>query len=156
MWERLLEIVIFSITKQHRKPVDILKEFIKRDGISNIHKLNRQQEKTLKKVFWLMSGAYRNNEYVNSKLATDATHFYTVATTLLASDLISRFETKILVGKLIRFSQMIVDKAEINKNSNLKRYNALSEKHTTDISNRQERGDIFYNLIVKIRPQAPQ
>jgi hypothetical protein len=149
MWERLIELAIFTATNTHRKPTEILKEFI--GGKS----LTRQTLKTgdLKKlagVFSFLRKAYKAT-VSKTRLATDYTHFYTLATSLIGTDLLHRFSEKSLIKKLKRFADLLDRTSRLKLTSGqqeeLSKYVELSSRQTTDPSRRKDRGSIFLALI---------
>lgn len=153
MWERLLEIAIFAITKQHRKPVDVLKEFIgsRREQLETVHELGKDYLKNLREIFRFLKKAYVLSHQLSvSKLATDMTHFYTMVTTFLNSDLIRTEPFDKLVTKLVKFSDLINKNgkgAEPKIRFKIKNYLELSTKHTTDVDRRKKREESFLNII---------
>mgnify|MGYP001558239769 CR=1 FL=1 len=152
MWERLLEIAIFVITKKHRKPVDVLKGVISsREPSVKPHQLNQEHLESLRKVFRFLKQAYSSssNYLGSSKLATDMTHFYTMVTTLLNSNLIETENSDKLIDKLIIFSDLINKSKESTGKikSKIKEYLELSVKHTTDVDRRKKREDLFLEII---------
>lgn len=150
MWERLLELSIYTITDTHKKPVEILKEFISHTN-ANKYKLNIRHIKTLRKVFKYLKNAYKNTELGNTKFAADQTHFYTLITSLLSSDLINQYgET--LVTKLIAFARYVDNPSNLPKNikEDFTHYMETTARHTTDTSNRKDREDCFYKILCKI------
>ena len=83
VWERLFELALFTQSGQHKKPSDILREFIARDGESSPATLTASQVILLRNVFKFVADGYKNKEFLNSRWATDQSHFYTMATALI-------------------------------------------------------------------------
>lgn len=150
MWERLLEIAIFSITQIHKKPIDILKGFINSKDVSSTNTLKKNNIETIKEVFKLLKEAYSSTPLSKSKFATDATHFYTMVTALIKHKEL-RANAK-LIDKLIKFAE-IMEAPNPGKSQSkdikvaLKSYLELSSKHTTDVSRRNERERMFVEII---------
>lgn len=142
MWEKLLELSLFAITNEHRKPIDILKGFIS-GKTAGKNRLDRKSEKAVRQVFAFLKKAYTNARIGQSRLATDQTHFYSLATLLLTT---GRFPN-IAEGELLRKLEAValyVDRADTSGLSRsatktLKEYMEVSKKQTTDVSRRQDR-----------------
>ena len=156
MWERLLEIALFLRTGQHRKPVDILKSFIRsgRQTRSNakaqsisLAKISATEAGKLEKVFRFLSVVYSKG-LKTSKLATDQTNFYTLATTLISERLMERIDHDALVEKLLAFGR-IVDGGTRPKglNKRIESYIALSSDRTTDSERREQRSRLFKEIV---------
>ncbi len=149
MWERLIELALYSATAVHRKPTEILKEFI--GGRQLIQqKLDSKHVKKLKSVFAFLRKAYALG-LKQTRLAKDHTHFYTLATSLIATDLLTKFDETDLIRRLGRFADLLDSKPQSNLNKKQKkdveRYLDLSSRQTTDPSRRKDRGTYFLNLI---------
>jgi len=150
MWERLLEIVLFFRTRQHRKPVEILKSFISvQDAPSP--RLTPSEAKRLRDVFAFLESAYKSSALAKTRLATDQTHFYTMVTSLIGGDLLTHFENADLSRKLVAFAQMLEQPAAKPKDRPLaaaiRRYQDLSARQTTDVARRNERQKKFVEII---------
>lgn len=153
IWEKFLEIVIFSISNQHQKPIDILKGFIS-NTITGRYKLTKKTERQLRKVFRFLKFAYSDVQISNAKLAKDYTHFYTMVTTLISTDLLRKFTEPQLKKKLRPLSAIINNEKDKTKNISQKKirnYIELASKHTTDTVRRQSRNKLFYEMITSIK-----
>ena len=101
IWERLTEIALFSRTKKHRAPADILKAFIKAPREQANGRLNRDELIKLKTVFKYLATGYRKiPTFVKSKFATDQPQFYTMVTLLLSTDTMERLSPTEFIQKL--------------------------------------------------------
>lgn len=143
MWERLLELALFVRSEgKDRKPSEILKTFIKDSDSNEYYKLKREEKAVLRKTFAFLETAYKNAELRGSRLATDQTHFYTMVTALLNSDLIDRYQTADLTSKLVKFSKLLGHPTS-GGHDPLSRavdtYKNLSAEKTTDASRRKTR-----------------
>jgi hypothetical protein len=150
MWERLLEVVLFSKTKKHRKPVEILKTFISnRDPQSP--RFFKAEEKKLREIFRFLQHAYRTTDLSKTRLVTDQTHFYIMVTSLIGDDLLCNFSVPELIEKLVTFGKILDEKSLIPKNTrlnrNIKEYDELSKRQTTDVSRREQRQMKFIEII---------
>jgi hypothetical protein len=141
-WERLLEIALFSKTRRHRKPVDILKSFISKSEKNS--PLTADEIKNLKKPFKFLAGIYANSGLEKTPLATEQTHFYTMITSLIATDLLTRYEPQELTRKLVALGTKLANK---NPPKELKKYIELSSDRTTDTPRREERQKKFVELL---------
>jgi hypothetical protein len=145
MWEKLLEWALFVRSNgTHRKPTEILKSFIKKPDAPA--KLSKRERTGLTKVFCFLRAAYaKSRTLAESRLATDQTHFYTMATALLSGDLLSRFDEDTLIAKLTRFASLIEKNpdSQAGHTTSLEkavaRYRDLSTEKTTDAARRKER-----------------
>ena len=151
MWQRLFELALFVRSEgQHRKPTEILKNLIKAPGDKE-PKLSNPERAKLTTVFTFLRDAYRTSVLRDTRLATDQTHFYIMATSLLDSDLLTRFGKQELTDKLVKFGKIIEEKTPIPKGSTLKKaikgYRDISAKQTTDVSRRKDRQKNFIEAI---------
>jgi hypothetical protein len=146
MWERLLELAVFAETSNHRKPVDILKMFISSKN-ANAVQVTKQNIRKLREVFNFLEKVCRRG-LDKTKLVLDTTYFYTMVTTLLKHSDLIRKEPK-LGEKLITVSSFIQKGSHPNakQDSKLKHLMTLSAKRTTDTGNREDRGNLFLDLI---------
>jgi len=153
MWEKLLELALFVRSGgNHRKPTEILKSFIKKPDIPA--KLSSSERSTLTKAFTFMKRAYGTSPSLEkSRLATDQTHFYTMATALLGSDLLGRIDEPNLIQKITKFALLIekpydpqtAPKDELEKA--IRKYLSLSGEKTTDATRRKERQAEFVKAL---------
>jgi GGDEF domain-containing protein len=145
MWEKLLELALFVRSNgTHRKPTEILKSFIKKPDVPA--KLSKRERTILTKAFSFLKVAYgKSKPLEESRLATDQTHFYTMATALLSGDLLTRFGEDALIAKLTKFAS-VIEKAPDPQmalttpiEKSIARYRELSTEKTTDATRRKER-----------------
>ncbi|MGA7079135.1 MAG: DUF262 domain-containing protein [Terriglobales bacterium] len=153
MWEKLLELALFVRScGRHRKPSEILKTFIKSVDVKH-DRLAKTERAKLTAVFSFLHAAYNNSALGSTRLATDQTHFYIMATSLLCSDLLTRFEHDLLTRKLIKFVTLLEDFTPVEPEEMtplteaLSRYRSLSTEKTTDAVRRKERQQEFIKAI---------
>lgn len=153
MWEKLLELALFVRSGgRHRKPSEILKTFIKSVDVKH-DRLTKAERAKLNSVFSFLHEAYTNSVLGNTRLATDQTHFYIMATSLLCSDLLTRLEHDLLTRKLIKFVTLLEDFTPVAVEDvtplteALNRYRFLSTEKTTDAVRRKERQQEFIKAI---------
>ena len=95
------------------------------------------------KVFDFLKYAYSHSSQLqDSRLATDQTHFYTMATALLNSDLLGRFAGNTLTAKLAKFASLIeksIDDPKSALEKSIAKYRELSTEKTTDATRRKDR-----------------
>jgi hypothetical protein len=146
MWERMLEIVLFARTKQHRTLSQILKTFL---GTENSSKLTSEERSTLKAIFKLLRSLYARAGIKESRLAKDQPHFYTMVTAILALNLIGQYGSDDLQRRLAAMSQIIDGKAHAPRGMAkvLKEYMELSSKQTTHPGRRAARQERFAELL---------
>ncbi|HEX5757588.1 MAG TPA: DUF262 domain-containing protein [Thermoanaerobaculia bacterium] len=163
MWERLLEIALFARSRQHRKPVDILKSFISAGRSGRVTKsdptfapVSPQEIRTLRRVFRTLRVAYTATALQETTLATDQAHFYTMVTSFLDSDLMMSYSESELHRRLLRFAQILG--GETGKPSDKKlarlisRFQNLAQDRTTDSERRIERQQKFVQAIKILKP----
>jgi hypothetical protein len=156
MWERLLEVALFQRTTQHRKPVDILKSFIrssrqqkssKTPGIS-LARMSGPELAKLTRVFRFIDNAHAGG-LADSEFGTDQTHFYTLVTSLISSNLLATAAEEELIRKIVLFGKIISRKATKPKAfaKRIERYVALSLDRTTDSERRDARQKLFLEIV---------
>jgi hypothetical protein len=150
MWERLFELALFVRSSgKHRKPSEILKSFIKAPTAQQ-PKLRKEERKKLSKIFDFLANAYRTTELAKTRLATDQTHFYTMATSLLNSDLVAEYSLDDLAEALIMFGNAIDGTPPLKSKAFavlIDEYRDLSAKQTSDVSRRTRREELFNDAI---------
>ncbi len=145
MWALLFELALFVRSGHlHRKPTEILKTMIKNVGAQH-KRLSKVETSKLRAAFEFLEEAYRTSKLVDTRLATDQTHFYIMITSLLASDLLTTVPTKTLVKKLVAFGKLIGAKRV--SNADVERYLELSSKQTTDAEKRKDRQKLFVDIV---------
>jgi hypothetical protein len=153
MWEKLLELALLVRSNgTHRKPTEILKSFIKKPDVPA--KLSKKERATLTSVFSFLKSAYKiSGPLASSRLATDQTHFYTMASALLTGSLLTQFSEDALTAKLAKFATLIekapnpqeVPTTPIEKS--VARYRELSTEKTTDATRRKERQQELIKIV---------
>jgi hypothetical protein len=153
MWERLTEIALFARTGKHRAPVDILKSFIVQ-GQSNRTELRLSQDELekLRDAFAFLQEAYKDPDLGESKLATDQPRFYTMITTLLGTDVFSRFSKPELKAKLSAFAKIIDGKMKPPAPlvDTIKEYEAVSVRQTTHPGSREKRQQMLLRALESV------
>jgi Protein of unknown function DUF262 len=149
MWEKLLELALFVRSNgTHRKPTEILKSFIKKPDAPA--KLSKRERNALTTAFQFLKQAYKTSTLGDSRLATDQTHFYSMVTSLLSSDLLTRYSEDVLTKKLVKFANRIEKPPEFSTDplkQAISRYQSLSTEKTTDAARRKERQQEFIKAI---------
>jgi hypothetical protein len=152
MWEKLLELTIFTLTKEHRKPVEILKGFISRQHAGK-YSLKASDKRLLRNVFRFMKELYKVQSISQSRLATDHTHFYILATALIDTNIFDGISRAILKGKISHIANAMTSGGKGlrgHPEATFKQYMKMSEKQTTDVGKRKERMSLFKDLISTI------
>jgi hypothetical protein len=153
MWEKLLELALFVRSAgRHRKPSEILKTFIKSSGEEQA-KLSKSEREKLQDAFTFLGKAYKTSNLGTTRLATDQTHFYTMVTTLLSTDLLATVEHSVLTENLVRLAKIIEGKESItdeHMERDVKHYLSLSSEKTTDATRRKDRQEDFVKLLAML------
>ena len=133
----------------HRKPTEILKTFMK-TNLNEEKKLSPLEKSKLMRVFMFLRDAYAQSELGTSRLATDQTQFYTMATTLLGDvwDLSNDVTKPGLIKKLVAFSKLLAAKS--TNDDDMIQYLVLSSKQTTDAKKRKDRQTLFVNIVNRL------
>ncbi len=154
MWERLLELVLFVQTNQHRPPAEVLKGFIASSNSTPMKRPTSKQVTDLREVFRFIQGAYASSDLKTSSLAVNQVHFYTMATSLLGSDLMQTIQQDDLVNRLNLFGRFIdgVEAPPDDKTLKgiVKTYLAESQTQTTHVGRRDKRQKLFIGAIRSI------
>jgi hypothetical protein len=156
MRERLFEYALFSQTGAHRKPSQILKDYIsqKQSAIKPI--LNKDQLRLLTNVFKFLKECGKNKKFHDTRLATEQTHFYVLITFLMDEtrnirpENVDSFFTPGLTKKLIALDSLLAEKTRAQNTTiseKVKDYALLSAKQTTDAAKRQQRQKLFKELL---------
>jgi hypothetical protein len=159
MWQRLWELALFTATGMHRKPSQILKDFISRnEDKPNAPKLTDKQIKLITKVFKFLKEACKNPKFLKTRWATDNTHFYILATSMI--DELKQADAQSLadllplsnIEKLIKFDCIINGSLTTSDaiKSKIADYTGLSVKQTTDATKRQDRTKLFREILKAI------
>ena len=154
MWEILLELAVFSITRQHRKPVEILRGFIS-NTTANGSKMTSSNEANLRNTFNFLMDAFRDDPSLAiSRFATDQTHLYSLITGIMFNDWLNVLGVSELRRKISGLTVVFdkLDKAKVNKVA-LKamcKYIDLAKKQTTDVSKRVARAELLKEAIENV------
>ena len=143
VWEKLLEIVLFVRTGQHRTLAQVLKAFV--GGKVDQARLTSEEKAVLRRLFKFLRSVYADPEIRASKLATDQPHFYTLVTTLHT---LVDFDDS-LKGRIHEVALMVDGKraAPHGYAAKLKEYMDLSSKQTTHPGLRASRQKLFTELL---------
>jgi hypothetical protein len=150
MWERLFELALFVRSGgKHRKPSEILKSFIKAPTVAH-PKLSGSERSKLNCIFAFLADAYRATDLAKTRLGTDQTHFYTMATALLSTNLVEETDANHLAESLTAFG-LAIDGTPLIKSKAygalIRSYQEFSAKQTSDVSRRAKREQLFIDAI---------
>ena len=86
-----------------------------------------------------------------TRLFTDQTHAYTLATSLIRANLIEQVEQRALTAKLAMFAKAL-EPSQLGQEPEVvrdrfRRYRELAAKQTTDASRRTDRDKLFVEII---------
>lgn len=147
MWERLFEFALFCRSGQHRKPVEILKEFIRSKKTDTV-KLSPSELGRLNHAFKFIANGYRQVNLSRTRWATDQTHFYILVTSILN---IASSEPRLspeMYPRLLEFDEFLGGKQPPKKvREDVKSYIGLSSKQTTDPAKRKDREALFVQIL---------
>ena len=156
IWERLVEIALFTRSGNHRQPGQILKAFIKTDKSDDTIALTPPELKKLKTVFGFLDKSYKISGLGATRLARDLPHFYTMVTALLNSELLAADNAPPdypgVREKLVKFAKLLPDNAPPPPQfaEALREYREASVKQTTHPSSRRTRNTKFLEIMDKL------
>jgi len=157
IWERLLEIALFSRTNSHRTPPQILNSFIRGTAEAETLKLKPNEIAKLSKCFSFLAEAYSEQEIADSKFATDQTHFYTMVTSILFAEMLSAkdgvaADLHDVRRKLKNFAMIISGKAKPPRalKGVVNDYLEESQRQTTHQGRRQNRQARFLEIMAAL------
>ena len=161
IWERLLEIVLFCRTREHREPRSVLKRFItskegqKEEGAED-KAISISEMKILQTCFGFLAECYKTSKLGDTMLATDQPHFYTMVTSLIVSDLLIQKDGKPsdgpkLLQKLLKFATYLPDRARLPTDRKMaaavREYKQAAARGTAQTGQRETRQRRFIELI---------
>jgi hypothetical protein len=155
MWERLVEIILFFRTKEHRQPGQVLRTFIKYGGGNETQKLTASERGKLGSCFDFLDKCYSETALGSSRLATDLPHFYTMTTALLTSDLLQADgappDYPSVRAKLETFARLLSESRHRGVGREvaaaMREYKEASARQTTHPSQRKTREEKFLDII---------
>jgi hypothetical protein len=161
MWERLLEIVLFCRTREHREPRQVLKRFIsskeeEEDEGSKDDAITTSEMKILQTCFGFLVDCYKNSALGDTMLATDQPHFYTMITSFIVSDLLIPHDGIVpnrqeLQRKLLEFAKYLPDRARLPADRKMaaavREYKQAAARGTAQTGQRETRQRRFVELI---------
>jgi hypothetical protein len=157
MWGKLMELALFVRNgNKHGKGSDVLKKFVEK---KEEEALTSAETKSLRRLFTFLDEAYKKG-LGQTRLATDYSHFYIMATSLLSgllpiptgtlSSPSVRAERDALTAKLKKFGNILASpptKRTDGEETDIERYLSLSSKQTTDAKKREQRQKLFKEII---------
>jgi hypothetical protein len=161
MWQILLEIAMFFQTKRHRKPVDILKNFISISADPKARRALRamtaSEQGQLRNVFRLINRAYKASGLGLTTLATDQTRFYTFVTALISTDLVAQYGEPELIARLqavarIMDAESVPTSVSKKLATSVRKFVQIASDRTTDTPRREERQKLFLQAIGEAGP----
>lgn len=153
MWEILLELAMFALTREHRKPIEILRGFISKKT-AGTYKLSKSAEISLRHAFDFLDSRALRSGLGTSRFLTDHTHFYSLITAILAKDWLTSIGEATLAPKIIKLAAFVdaghSDGVSRDVVKCLNEYAQVSKKQTTDISKRQLRERLIAKAVENI------
>ena len=159
MWERLVEFVLFCRTSKHRSPGQILKSFIRSTGDDEKSKITTAESKKLRACFNFLDDSYKKTTLGKTRLARDTPHFYTMVTSILASNMLTPKDgvvpsPKELQRKLLAFATLLPDDADVPEDAYLaekiQEYKEAAARQTTNPGQREIRQERFLDIIGRL------
>jgi hypothetical protein len=148
IWQKTIEVLIFTATKEHHKPSDILKGFISQKDKLISTKIDTPIIRQAQSIFAFYWKLYKKKSMLDSPIAKDQTHFYTSITSIIKFDFLSKYGEAELMNRMAFFNSLLQGtKTDKRFDKNIKQYKLLSESHTTDSKKRTEREIIFKGII---------
>jgi hypothetical protein len=147
IWERLLEVVLFVRTDQHRTLAQILKAFL--GAKVDDSRLTVEEMGKLRRLFGFLHSLYKWPGFKKSRLATDQPHFYTLVTSIHSLGLLDKYATGDLKKKLAELARLVSGKGKPPKGMSkvFNEYMELSSKQTTHPGRRASRQARFAELV---------
>ncbi len=153
MWERLAELLMFVSTSKHTKPGEVLSGFIKagqeqRPNAAHAS-LSAGKIAAVDQAFKTLADAYRKFPVVaKSRLAKEQPYFYTMATTLMTSDLIDKLESDEVCHRLELFAKALEKpSSQPTVKDDVDKFIAAMKQKTTDTERRKTRQTLFESII---------
>lgn len=153
MWERLTEFALFCRNRKHRAPAEILRAFIN-PGTDKNRPLSVGEQRGLRLVFEFLAAMYRAHPTLtNSSLATDQPRFYTLVTSLLASDLLTSSPLPELGNRIATVAEIIDGNKTTPRalKKQIEEFKELAAKQTTHPGRRDMRHAIFVEAVKSVR-----
>jgi hypothetical protein len=149
-WERLLELVLFVRTGQHRTLAQILKAFI--GSKVDSARINAVERKQLGALFKALRDIMSTASMKASRLATDQPHFYTLATSIHALDLVGKYGLPKLNQKVTAFAKIVEGKRKPPQGTSkaFREYMDLASQKTTHPGRRDARQAAFAEILEAI------
>jgi hypothetical protein len=155
MWERLVEIALFTRTGVHRQPSQILKAFIKTNDEVDTTELTTKELGKLRRCFKFLDTSYKDSDLGESRLASDHTNFYTMITSLLDSDLLEADgaapDYPKVRKKLRAFAKLLPENASPSSNKVIREamdaYRTAARRQTTTTGQRKLRQEKFLVIM---------
>jgi hypothetical protein len=150
IWERLIDIIQYIKTENHKKPNDILKGFLNQK-LSDNRAVNKKEQKKLRSACAFMNEVFEKISSDVNPLIYDYTHLYTAITMIISNDILPKYDKDALINKFVAWSEILEKKRLPGKSQNLqqsyKRYREASSKHSTDPAQRESRSSELLKII---------
>lgn len=166
IWEKLCELGLYAASGLHRKPSQILKDFIsRRSNEARPPKLNTEQLGRLRKAFEFVKDCHKHSkDFSATRWAKDQTHFYIFVVWLMNTKILGLGKYGQIVPIADLVTALIIFDANLKGESTLrgkpakqiKEYAQLSAKQTTDSAKRQQRMNLFDDIVGLLTPQSSQ
>lgn len=147
VWERMLEIILFIRTGQHRTTAQILKGFLGQKV--DTQGITKEESIALTKLFQTLKSIFAPKRMKESQFATNQTHLYTLITSLHALQLEDRYGRDELKRRMEIFADIVDDPslAPQGAKKTVKDYLTLSSQKTTHPGRRADRQKLFERIL---------
>jgi hypothetical protein len=151
IWERLIDIILYVKSGEHRKPNDILRTFLIQK-IEATYKLNSADAAKITKACKFMNEIYNSAENVkDSPLFTDYTHFYTALTSITGKNLLTQTDYESMKKKFISWGEILKRQRlpgwKKSIQTSFKTYREASLRQTSDRPQKLTREDQFLRIL---------
>jgi hypothetical protein len=151
MWERLLELVLFSRRGTHSSAVATVREFITpKEKDEKEPRLAKNEINKLRQIFSFIASMI--GPLQGKRLLSEQTHSYTLVTAMYSEDLLNKHGKTALKEKISRFASILdgTEKPEKAIARDFEQYREASTKQTTHANRRNERGRLFIKMLDKL------
>jgi len=150
MWERLIDIIQFVKTKEHKKLNDTLKGFLNQKP-SNNSAINKKECDSIKNVCKFLHKVFAAINKKDNPLFYDYTNLYTAITTIIKYDMLSTLKFETLLSKFIKWSDILEKQRLPGASQSLqqcyKRYRDAASRHSSDTTQRETRCIELYKIL---------
>jgi hypothetical protein len=142
IWEKLIDIIQYIKTSSNKKPSEVLKTFLNQKATFDT-KITLSEEKKLRRTCKFIGELAKGLNNEKNPLIYDYTHFYTLISLLVKSNLVNHSNKDAMLPKFIEFGHLLEKKkikdAKKKIAQSYKQYRDASLQQTGDPSQREIR-----------------